>query len=158
MPEHSPFQWNILCAFRIQFLPHFQSGGSWMFHCKFNSSSPLSFYFILICRTKNQFQRPKYQITSQLQKLILIAPWNKWSTESGIESKSSGTNTKLPNTESNEPLFGAWQTGHSFGFTKQLWQEKCPQFVNEPGTFSPPGPQTRWSQIYETTQAEKWAA
>ena len=85
--------------------------------------------------------------TKQTSTSTLALPWNRWRTESGIESKSSGTSKKLPNTESKDPLFGAWQTGHSLEFTKQLWQEKCPQFVNEPGTLSPPGPQTRCPQI-----------
>ncbi len=86
----------------------------------------------------------------------MILPWNRCSTESGIESQSSGMSKKLPNTESNEPLFGAWQTGHSLELTKQLWQEKCPQLVNEPGTISPPGPQTRCSHIWGKSETNRF--
>ena len=82
----------------------------------------------------------------------MILPWNRCRTETRIESKSVGSRQKLANSESNEPLLGAWQTGHSFGSTKQLWQVKCPQLVNEPGTISSPAPQTCLKQFWRKSE------
>ena len=82
----------------------------------------------------------------------MILPWNRCRTETRIELESVGSRQKLANSESNEPLLGAWQTGHSFGSTKQLWQVKCPQLVNEPGTISSPAPQTCLKQFWRKSE------
>ena len=82
----------------------------------------------------------------------MILPWNRCCTGSAIESKSFGSRKQLPKSEINEPLFGAWQTGHSSELTKQLWQVKCPQLVNEPGTISSPAPQTCLKHIWRKSE------
>ena len=119
-----------------------------------NSMAAALFFSISSWSASPQSQSKEQELFANI-KANRHMPWKRWSTESGIDSKSSGIRRKLPKTESNEPLLGAWQTGHSFEFTKQLWQEKCPQLVNEPGTMSPPGPQTRCSQIWAAIEANR---